>query len=159
MNHFHTILQNKFLKKQINFLVFFCISVVALPLSLSRPSLQFCSSSTLQSLPSQPSAQRHSHWLSWLTRHCPWPEQLFGQPSCVQCFPFHPVTHRHVPFLHCPCSLHLHESKPVPVIKLCANTVNTFWAKTFWCNTINCDSSCNSLLLKLEDWAGTRYIQ
>lgn len=79
----------------------------ALPLSLSRPSLQFCSRSTLQSRPSQPSEQRHSHWLSALTRHCPWPEHELGQPSCVQCFPFHPVTHRHVPFLHWPCSLHL----------------------------------------------------
>lgn len=29
-----------------------------------------------------------------------------GQPSMVQCFPFQPVTHKQVPFLHCPCSLH-----------------------------------------------------
>lgn len=30
-----------------------------------------------------------------------------GQPSSVQCFPFHPVTHKQVPFLHWPWSLHL----------------------------------------------------
>lgn len=78
-----------------------------IPLSLSRLSPQFCSRSTLQSLPSHPLSQRHSHAPSLLKRHCPCPEQVFGHPSIVQCLPFQPVTQRQVPFLHCPWSLHL----------------------------------------------------
>lgn len=74
---------------------------------MSLLSLQLCSSKTLQSLPSQPLSHLHSHIPSLLNRHCPCAEQLFGHPSMVQCFPFHPVTHKQVPFLHCPCSLHL----------------------------------------------------
>lgn len=76
-----------------------------LPLSLSLLSLQFCSRATAQSTPSHPSEQRHSHIPSPLTRHCPWFEQPDGHPSNVQCLPFQPVTQRHVPFLHWPCSL------------------------------------------------------
>lgn len=78
-----------------------------LPLSLSLPSLQFCSNKMLQSGPSHPLSHLHSHILSELNLHWPCAEQLLGHPSIVQCLPFHPVTQRHVPFLHCPCSLHL----------------------------------------------------
>lgn len=39
-------------------------------------------------------------WIKTFSTHPP------GHPSSVQCFPFHPVTHKQVPFLHWPCSLH-----------------------------------------------------
>ena len=77
------------------------------PPSLSRPSPHCVSSLVAQSAPSQPASHWQRHSPEKDDRHAPWPEHVVGQPWMVQCRPFQPVTQRHVPFLHWPCSEHL----------------------------------------------------
>ena len=91
--------------------VFIVSSIFSLPASLSTPSLQDVSSLTEQSSPSQPSRQAQLHSPKKLDLHSPLLEHMLGHPWMVQCLPFHPVTHRHVPFLHWPCSSHLNTSR------------------------------------------------
>ena len=92
-----------------------CIMMISPP-SLSTPSPHWVSSLVAQSAPSQP--RSHSQRQSpdkapapgrekWPVVHRPWSEHIRGQPWMVQWRPFQPVTHRHVPFLHWPCSSHL----------------------------------------------------
>ena len=74
---------------------------------MSLPSSHSSSSGMEQSAPSQPFSQRQLQPPSGDDLHCPCLEHSLGQPSKVQCLPFQPATHKQVPFLHCPCSLHL----------------------------------------------------
>ena len=98
------------------------ISDLFLPWSSSYPSLQRVSKRTLQSGPSQPWWQWQLHSPRKSALQLPWFEQPRGHPSKVQWRPFHPATHRHVPFLHWPwrlqrgsqsCSSHLWPRQPV----------------------------------------------
>jgi len=65
-------------------------TVLLLPSSLSFLSEQSCSKLMSHPRPNQPDSHQHSQSRLWFVLHWPWPLQLLGHPSKVQCLPFQP---------------------------------------------------------------------